>query len=96
MGSSSIPPAGSCRNGIWGELGSRLDELNRIGEKRELIDWFANGVDGVRSLTDMAKTLDKLADNTIGGMISAGDRSQLAGMALSLRRLADQLESITS
>lgn len=44
-----------------GELGSRLDELNRIGEKRELIDWFANGVDGTRSLTDMAKTLDKLA-----------------------------------
>lgn len=73
-----------------GELESRLDELNRIGEKRELIDWFANGVDGMRILNDTAKKLDRLADKALAGTVTVDDRFQLTGMASLLRRLADQ------
>lgn len=79
-----------------GELETRLDELNRIGEKRELIDWFANGEDGVRILKDTAHNLDRIVDKTMEDTVSAKDRFQLTGMASSLRRLAEQLESITS
>lgn len=78
-----------------GELETRLGELDELMEKRELIDWFANGEDGVRILNDMAHSLNRLADKTVENTVTADDRSKLAGMASSLRRLADQLESIT-
>ncbi|KOA49553.1 hypothetical protein BAAM0483_05255 [Bifidobacterium animalis subsp. animalis MCC 0483] len=78
-----------------GELGSRLDELDGLMEKRELIDWFANGADGIRILKDTAHNLDRIVDKTMEDTVTADDRSKLAGMASSLRRLADQLESIT-
>lgn len=79
-----------------GELGSRLDELDKLMEKRELIDWFANGVDGIRILNNTAKKLDRLADSTLAGTVIVDDRFQLAGMASDLRQLARELESINS
>lgn len=75
-------------------LESRLDELGRLEEQSDLVDWFANGVDGIRILNDTAKKLDRLADRTLEGVVAADDRFQLTGMASDLRRLAREVESI--
>lgn len=77
-------------------LESRLNELDRLEEQSNLVDWFANGVDGIRILNDTAKKLDRLADKALADTVTVDDRFQLAGMATDLRQLARELESINS